>query len=251
MRSIFLALLSILVLFSAVQGITIRVDGNFSDWRLNTSDFGENYNNWDPEVPGVFVWQEDWVGGGGYVGPGYGGQKYDVEAILATFDNDNLYVGIATGFPQQGYGYNYWHDAGDIFLDIDGNGYWDYAFIISNYIDGRETRDLVLGSLYEVSSVKKSLRKEADPWQLESGSLIGRGTLAYVDDPEHDFSRYFIEIGIPLDLLGNFSKVKIHWTMECGNDYGEVIAYTPEPASILLLGAGLFAVGLMVKRRKS
>ena len=238
-------------LAAGAGALTITVNGTLSDWGLNTSSFGKNGNHWDPGIPGVFVWQEDEVGSGGYVGPAYGGQNYDVEAVLATFDDENLYVAIATGFPQAGR--DGW-DAGDIAFDLGDDGTWDYALVISNYLDGVETRGLTLGGFYEVTNwqdVYYSGHSESNPFRMANGTLLETTDFAYVDDPDHSFPRYFIEAAIPLSLFGGpVHEVTIHWTMECGNDYGEVVAHTPEPASILLAGAGLFAVSMFLRRRR-
>ena len=251
MRGVILSLFFFLLTAFSAQAITI--DGNLSDWGLDTSSFGENGNDWSQVNPGVFVWQEDCVGydcpgadRDDYVGPGYGGQTYDVEAILATLDDSYLYIAIVTGFPLEGYnGY----EVGDIFIDVNlQDDAWDYAFVLKNHDSFRA------GNIYEVKKtedVKYSQHAVSNPWRVASGGLMDGGDFEYVDDPDHAFSRYFIEAKVPVYLLGSLSGFKIHWTMECGNDYGELVAHAPEPASILLLGAGLFAVGLMVKRRKS
>ncbi len=237
-------------LAAGASALAITLDGDLSDWGVNTSSFGENDNNWDPGVPGVFVWQEDWVENDGYVEPGYGGQNYDVEAILATFDDENLYVAIATGFPQDGL--NGW-DAGDIAFDVGANGSWDYALVISNYVDGDNNRSATLGGFYRVTvwqDVYYDQHSISNPFRMASGTLIDTIDFAYkADDP--DLPRYIIEAAIPLALFNEpFTSIKIHWTMECGNDYGEVVAHTPEPASILLAGAGLFAVSIFLRRRR-
>ncbi len=248
-------------LAAGASAITIRVDGNLfvdegePDWGVDTRSFGENDNNWDPGVPGVFVWQEDKVGeNDGFVDPGYGGQNYDVEAVLATFDANYLYVAIATGFPQIGREYRSdWYDAGDIAFDVGADGTWDYALVVSNYVDGDNNRGATLGGFYRVTGwqdVYYDQHSISNPFRMASGTLIDTVDFAYeADDP--DLPRYIIEAAIPLSFFDEpFTSIKIHWTMECGNDYGEVVAHTPEPASILLAGAGLFAVSMFLRRRR-
>lgn len=239
-----------MLLAASAQALSITVDGYLSDWGLNTSSFGENDNNWDPGLPGVYVFQEDWVGSGDYVGPGYGAQNYDVEAILVTVVGQNLYVAIATGFPQ--WGIKDW-DAGDIAFDVGSDGEWDYALVISNYVDGDNSRETVLGGFYQVSSWADVAYEEhavSNPFRMEEGSLIGTTDFVYQRDPDHEeFPRYFIEAAIPLAWLGYPGKITVNWTMECGNDYGKVEATIPEPASILLLGSGLFVVGAFLRKK--
>ena len=41
---------------------------------------------------------ENWVGSGGYVGPGTGGQNFDVERIGIYVDDTHMYIGLQTGF---------------------------------------------------------------------------------------------------------------------------------------------------------
>ncbi len=252
-------------LAAGASALTIMVDGKLGDWGLDTKNFKKNKNDWDPKKPGVFVWQEDWVKKGGFVDPGSGGQKYDVEAVLATFDAENLYIAIATGFPKRGRRYDSttWYDAGDIAFDVGADGTWDYALVLYNfthYFDFAEnkfekrSRNIVAGGFYKVSSwqeVSISSHSISNPFRMKSGTWVGNGTIEYKDDLDHSFPRYFIEAAIPLSFFDEpFTSIKIHWTMECGNDYGEVVAHTPEPASILLAGAGLFAVSMFLRRRR-
>lgn len=248
-REIFWAGLLLLLLVSSARALSITLDGDLSDWRLDTRSFEENDNNWDPGIAGVYVFQEDWVGDDGFVGPGYGGQNYDVEAILLTLDEDYLYLAISTGFPREGR--NSW-DAGDIAFDVGSDGVWDYALVLSNYVDGDNSRSVTVGGFYEVRSwadVYFEEHRESNPFRMEEGTLIATIDFVYEDDPyQDDFARYFIEAAIPLDLLGS-TKITVNWTMECGNDYGRVRTQLPEPASILLVGSGVLVFAALLRKK--
>ncbi len=250
--------LGLLVIFffwlgvSAVLALTVNVDGNLSDWGLSTAGFVTNGNNWDPGLPGVYVAQEDWVGSGGYVGPGWGYQNYDIEAILVTSDATNLYIAIASGFPPFNNGH---YDPGDIAIDLGADGSYDYAFVF--YPDGRSNiaHDDALYQVLDSSAwqeVYYSQHSESDPYRLKDVAglyqYIADGSFAYTSDST---PRYLMEVSIPWSALGGYvGWFKVHWTMECGNDHLEVTAYhTPEPASILLLGSAFLVIGLPLRYR--
>jgi len=254
-----LGLLAIIFLWWGVNlasALTVTVDGNLSDWGLNTGSFVTNGNNWDPGLSGVYVAQEDWVtthnGYSGYVSPGYGGQNYDIEAILVTSDATNLYIAIASGFPPFNNGS---YDPGDIAIDLGADGSYDYAFVF--YPDNRSniTHDDALYQVLDSSAwedVYYSQHSESNPFCLKDTTglyqYIADGSFAYTSDST---PRYLMEVSIPWSALGGYvGWFKVHWTMECGNDHLEVTAYhTPEPASILLVGSALLLVGIPLGRR--
>lgn len=234
---------------TAAFALTVNVDGNLSDWGLNTTNFGVNGNDWDPGLSGVYVAQEDWVGSGGYVGPGWGGQDYDIEAILVTSDATNLYIAIASGFPPFNNGR---YDPGDIAIDLGADGSYDYAFVF--YPDNRSniTHDDALYQVLDPNNAWENVCyndfSESNPFRLlkDKANLyqyIADGSFAVTSD---NTPRYLMEISIPWSALGDYvGWFKVHWTMECGNDYLEVTAFhTPEPASVLLVGSALLLLGI-------
>src|SRR5262245_59287531 len=93
----------------------ILVDGSFADWGINPGA-----GDWDSSV-GTRIFFENYTGtdGTGFVGPGWGGQFFDVEAMYAYRPGNKLYFGIVTGFDPDGVLHNgQTYTAGDIFFDV-------------------------------------------------------------------------------------------------------------------------------------
>jgi hypothetical protein len=166
----------LLLPMSVATATVINVDGNIGDWVQNVAAIYSAANPTFPVANGgsgnplafaahgdVASWGvgglgEDGPGLGDYVGPGYGGQNYDVEAMYAFYDNVNpiaanqgLYVAVVTGFDPDGV--RNWSNGdptylpGDLFFDFGSNGVYDLAVSTSN--------DLGLGMAYTPNG---------DPW---------------------------------------------------------------------------------------
>jgi len=222
---------------------------------LFLEDWGVSYGKWDVGEAAaleVHSFVEDWTWGNhGYLGPGWGGDRYDMEAAYLAVDPDFLYLAVVTGFPLQGrFDNGDYYAAGDIALDVTGDAVYDYAVDVT---DG----ELRSGDLeWENPAIggHPSFHGVSDPLRVTSWTKT---------DPLAGFSygefqgRYAIEAKIDRTLLGSVASYKMHWTMGCGNDVGEIfvdqpIHVTPEPGSLLLLGGGLIAAGAARRlRRKS
>jgi len=122
----------------------IVVDGALSDWVAGV-DLTTGYDltgSLEPTLPGATSWIEDSVGAGGYVGPGYGGQNFDVEAAYSMWSNMTFYGAFVTGFDkdgQQGWGGSGLYRTGDLFFDLNyvpGESSWDLAIALSTHDDG-------------------------------------------------------------------------------------------------------------------
>ncbi len=110
---------------------------------------------------------EDGVGSGGYVGPGYGGQAFDAEYLFYKLEGNQLSVGLQTGFniiSDNGIlfsdGRRYY--GGDLALSFDGNtSNYEYAVDFGNATRGYgtgakisagdSTQDTDAAGLYQVT----------------------------------------------------------------------------------------------------
>lgn len=77
----------------------IEIDGKIDDWLLKPEG---KASDWQQTIPSsVQSWVDDSVAANGFVGPGYGGQAYDAEAIYVKKDMDRetggIYIAIVTG----------------------------------------------------------------------------------------------------------------------------------------------------------
>jgi len=112
-----------------IKGVTsglftgaISVDGDLGDWGITIPDtydaqntftndpnqtaFVANPSLWKPQQNGVSYWVEDstnWHNrGSASVGPGYGGQNFDMEAAYAAWKGNTLYLAFVRGSTRTG-----------------------------------------------------------------------------------------------------------------------------------------------------
>ena len=240
---------------SNVFAVTIMVDGNLTgDWGVDPSN-----THWIPNststatgtvgspitgsTDGINYWVEDAVGTNGYVEPGWGAQDYDVQALYLTFDDNYVYGAVVTGFPVGGNGK---YLPGDLAFDFGADGTYEYGVAVIDH------DNLTAGNLYDVSEwAGASIFTASNPYAISTGSSLGGAEFFY----GNKYNRTVIEVAIEKSLFTGIDwsipqDIVMHWTMQCGNDAGDVrgTAPVPEPGTIMLVGAGL--LGLALGRRK-
>ncbi|MBI1395170.1 MAG: hypothetical protein GC151_04250 [Betaproteobacteria bacterium] len=245
------------------------IDGSVADWGLSQTG---SASDWTPSAAIKAYTVEDQTGGlGTYLNPGWGGQRYDAEAIYLDWDAANLYVLVVTGLPSDNpqnpsansYG------AGDILFDFGRDGSFDFGLVVKDYAG------LTPGTLYEASSFNYGLwaapgvlgSHGVDPVAVASGTATGVGQLAYSTTAitnlgTHASDRHYaIEVAIPLASFGALWGVTgpnkafdAQWTMYCANDIVAVDppSRVPEPAMpplVVLAACAALAPALRRRRR--
>jgi hypothetical protein len=230
----------------------LTVDGDLSDWGV-AAPTTQDYNDWTPSLANTAWTSEDWViadaYGPDYVGPGYGGQVADAEAMFMHLEGNTLYAAIATGCgPWIVDGYIL---PGDVFFDFGQNGSYDAA--VSTM--GSTAGDVWTGTgAWYINPL--ILYTDQGPYAVDQAVATDRGAgvgFAYSPaayGPEH----YIIEMGFALtapELAAiEAGGVSAHWTYVCGNDVLD-LAYdpsvVPEPTTMVLLGIGV--LGFLTRRK--
>lgn len=268
----------------------IVVDGNLGDWGLGAPGSGDTLGDsfWGSATQGSWV-HEDFVGSGGAVGPGVGGQDFDAEALYTGIDtNGVLYVALVTGFHINGeYSNPHWYQAGDIFLDFGTNkpqtgrngsnnpvnysntGHsWDLAFDLSS-------RTGTLGSLQSVNAIGTpdftySFSPDgvpgynSGPFQATGGTNHGTADF-FFNQNWGGGNRHVYEFSYQITNTDWLNSIlaggwTVHWTMSCGNDFLDAGAtipsgttFTPNDPVVPVPAAapmGLLGLGLVAFARR-
>ncbi len=265
-KQIILSAAFLVVSINSAFAITIN---HFSDWGINTSNLSSS-------TVTDFNIEDDLDGG--WLDPGYGGQKYDAEAMYATWDATHLYVGILTGRAQNASGWT----AGDIAFDFGSDGTYEYGLVTSS-ADGTghdgigspgEFYDVNAGSdgwnwgIWSASDDHVSQNSAGaiaynHPTSVKNGSLLGTDSNFKYSDSMSGYGsnsgddHYFISAAIDLSLISGadlaMNDLTLHWAANCNNDFImlKTSTHVPEPSSLLLMSAGFIGLfGSLVSRRE-
>lgn len=238
---------------------TYVIDGSISDWAINPTTLRSS------TARGQTFEDQTGASTGVYLGPQYGGQVYDAEAIYVDWNLTTLYVGILTGMPPTHVNYS----PGDILFDfnyspIDSNlgstSTPDYGLVLTTHMG------LTPGNLYQGTTWLQGEAAASSMYAVavKTGTVVGTSStvsMVYAATPITGLgayttdAHYFIEAAVPLSAFGSLwtseglsQSLEIRWGPTCANDLISVglAATVPEPST--WAGVGLMVAGLIFVR---
>lgn len=214
------------------------IDGSFADWGVNHTTLVSSTAREQIQED-----QHD-----NFLNPGFGGQRYDAEAMYLDWDDTYFYVGVITGLPSNNAhnpaGNSY--GPGDIIFDFGKDNDPEFALKL------RTADGLTKGKLYAPGAWQYGIWSSpgvlATPSQpstdivgIQSGTAVANAHLVYNNNYTTGLGQwladkhYFIEARIPLSAFGSnwlstgpVTALDVHWAALCAND---IILVDPAPVS--------------------
>lgn len=179
------------------------------------------------------------------------GQEWDMER----FDLTSTTLTITSGFNitnPNGYG---GFKPGDLFIDVNGGGY-DFVAVIGNSLSTFKV--YTLGTTYDVFYAQNAA---ANPWRYKNGGALveANKSISYSSYSDAEGLHYTASLDwtwLTSYVVGG-TTVKLHTTMECGNDnlLGQYIVpdnrnVVPEGSVMLPASMCLGIIGVVMYRRR-
>ena len=275
---------------ATAHAATLTVDGSLADWGVTVADGnGSNFTTLTPGIglvatPFVEDTNDSW-GDGGYVGPNYGGQNYDVEFMGAALQGNRLFLAIVSGlrpdngFARFGPGDIYIEGAAGVFgIEMGGGIGGGAGGVLTEGATG-STYDLHnngytkgyddAAAVQQAGTLWKDVQWIMDPispttpvqFEVVDGVSTQMSTADYVYTrntvtDQHSIMELSLDVS---DLLGGADggTLEFHWGPTCGNDVAMITLFIPESDNEqvaepgFLFAFGLGVLGLAVYRRKT
>ena len=197
-------------------------------------------------------------------------------------DNPSRLSGSAPSSPDSGAAGVNFNDgriyAGDVLVDLNIDGTWDLGISLGAYTDADGRGGLDYGVLYSIDQTAgyagtgtyRAGYDEGSPWIGAADEILAAldfsTEIIWVEEQAGEdmngddrtrarhLAAFSIDLGAYPEFLGSLAW---HWTMECGNDVGEIglpppspPPPVPEPTTVLLLGAATAGLGWWRRRRR-